>query len=395
MLAERPQIKDIHPVYSVTPSLVRIGAEPGVTVDVDNNDGLMLTFIGLIDGTRTVRELVESVQQRFPNATEADVIEGLETLTNLGFIEDAAHEPVGLTASDLERYSRNIAYFQHFASPEVSKYIFQKRLKEARVCVFGLGGHGSSLVFQLAALGVGHITAVDSDFLELSNLNRLVTYRAEDVGRSKADLVADGIRQFSPGTSIETFHARVANDAKKYVDGADLVLCAADQPYAQFDRWVNQACILANVPCLYSAHLVTTGRIYSVVPGNTGCIDCMIGNFLRQDQLFERQFWALVEDGAITRAHQGVIVPNLTMLTGMIAMEATRFIAKHEPPLSQGQMLEVQFRTMNMEKFFDWPRLVDCPTCGNGTIGDWSFFERLDQHFADWRVEATGPVVGV
>lgn len=109
MLPRKPRTKEIHPVYRVTDTLVRIGAEPGVTADVDDTGGVMLSFIDRIDGTRTFAELVASVQSDVSGATEADIRAGLERLIELGFVEDAAHDRARAAGGEVAQRSAHDA----------------------------------------------------------------------------------------------------------------------------------------------------------------------------------------------------------------------------------------------------------------------------------------------
>lgn len=380
MFPQKPKIKSLYPIYKVTDDLIRIGAEPNVTADVDNSDGMMHSFLELLDGTRRAEDIVAELRKQYPETTMQDVLDGLHVLMNLNFIEDASHTSDGLSACDLERYSRNIKYFEHFASAERSKYSFQEKLNASKVCVLGLGGHGSSIVFQLAALGVRHIVAVDHDILELSNLNRLVFCKEPDLGLHKADIARARLKEFAAHLELEIYQEKVnGRNVSKFIRGCDLVISAIDQPYAQIDRWVSETCFKEGIPCIFTAHLTATGRYYSIDPKTSGCIDCMIGQFIRNDPLFAQQFWGLARDGLVRQAHQAVLLPNLSVLTGMVAAEAVRYLTRHQEPLSTGKMVEVNFLQMTSQAFFDWPKYTDCPTCGHGHLGDWPFFQELER----------------
>lgn len=384
MIPRIPRIKSLYPIYRVDDREIRIGAEPHITARVDDTDGVMSAFIEALDGRTTTEELVHVMQAKFPEATEADVMDGVQTLIDLNFIEDAEHVPLNLTDHELDRHSRNIKYFEHFANPEISKYTYQERLKNAKVCVLGLGGHGSAIMFQLASLGVGQLVAVDFDTLELSNLNRLTWYTTRDLGKQKTEVVTARLAEYAPEVQVATFVARVGDDVARYAQGCDLIICCIDQPYAQIDRWVNEAALTLGIPCIFSAHFTMTGRYYSIQPGVSGCIDCMLGKFLREDPNFENQFWALARDGRVRHAHQAVIGPNVSVLAGMIAAETIRYLAGTQPPLSTGKMMIVDFGVMTGREFFNWPRYDDCPSCGNGCKEDWPFFGELEEFSRPW-----------
>ncbi|MEM1873545.1 MAG: ThiF family adenylyltransferase, partial [Acidilobaceae archaeon] len=84
-----------------------------------------------------------------------------------------------LTSIELERYDRQLRLFGVEA---------QEKLKKSRVLVVGLGGLGSPAAMYLAAAGVGELVLVDSERVELSNLNRQVLYSTRDLGRLKTEV---------------------------------------------------------------------------------------------------------------------------------------------------------------------------------------------------------------
>src|SRR4051812_43877172 len=110
-------------------------------------------------------------------AATVDQLDGLGLLEN----EDlAALDPVVA-----ERFDRQLAYFSDVRPGEAAR--LQMRLASARVAVIGVGGLGTWTAAALACAGVGHLTLVDDDRVELSNLNRQVLFQASDLGRLKVE----------------------------------------------------------------------------------------------------------------------------------------------------------------------------------------------------------------
>src|ERR1700758_2690140 len=106
-------------------------------------------------------------------------------------------EAIFLNNEELARYSR------HLLVPEITAG-GQRRLKAARVLCIGAGGLGSPATLYLAAAGVGTIGLVDSDRVELSNLQRQVLYGARDVGRQKLEVATERIRDINPNIKVVT-----------------------------------------------------------------------------------------------------------------------------------------------------------------------------------------------
>jgi len=386
----KPQIKSVYPVYRVRKDLLRIGAEPGITVDVEESRGEMARFLKLLDGERNVSQIATAMRAEFPEVTEEDVVEGIQALDALNLLVNGEHTPQKLTEYDLERHSRNLNFFEHFADLNTSKYAFQERLKASTVTVIGAGGHGSSIAFQLAALGVGKPRLIDGDVVELSNLNRQVFFREKDVGEPKVFALARHLRQFNSGLQVQTTNCFADENLKQLIRGSDLVICAADRPYAQIDRWVSEVCVTEGVPCLFTAHFIASGRVYSIDPKrNTGCIDCMILQFIENDPDFENQFWPIAEYRSASPP-QAAAVPNVFMLTGLVVLEALRYLAGIGEPMSAGRMLKMDFLQARTEVFFEWPKSPHCATCNSGSAEPHEFFLKLEE-FALRQIRENSP----
>jgi molybdopterin/thiamine biosynthesis adenylyltransferase len=104
----------------------------------------------------------------------------------------------------------------------------QARLAAAHVAVVGAGGTGSHVAVQLAHLGVGAITLVDHDLVEVSNLSRIVGATMADVGAAKVDVLAHHLRQVRPETRVSTLNASVLDVDPSEFGGADLIVCCTD-----------------------------------------------------------------------------------------------------------------------------------------------------------------------
>ena len=154
-------------------------------------------------------------------------------------------------------------------------------LKQTRVVVFGMGGIGTNVCMALAELGVGHVTAVDFDRVELKNLNRQVLYSTPAVGRPKVEVAAQRMKAIrNPDIGFTAVEMRISSveDVESILDQAspDYVFCLADKPNGWIDFWINEGCVRRGIP--YSAGAVTThvGTAYSVLPGTGPCYRCVV-----------------------------------------------------------------------------------------------------------------------
>lgn len=105
----------------------------------------------------------------------------------------------------------------------------QRRLAAAHVAVIGAGGIGSPVLLALAAAGVGTITVIDDDVVELTNLQRQLAHRVEDIGRPKTASAARAITALSPDAVIVSATERLDGaNAEGLLAGADVVVDTSD-----------------------------------------------------------------------------------------------------------------------------------------------------------------------
>jgi molybdopterin/thiamine biosynthesis adenylyltransferase len=150
----------------------------------------------------------------------------------------------------------------------------QLRLKRATALIAGLGGLGSPLALYLAAAGVGHLKLVDMDNVELSNLNRQVLHWDEDVGESKVNSATQKVQRINPTTRVEGFN--VAIDEKnvyELAESCNIILDAMDNFAVRY--LLNAAAIARRVPLIHGAVYGFEGRLASLVPGKTACLECI------------------------------------------------------------------------------------------------------------------------
>lgn len=105
----------------------------------------------------------------------------------------------------------------------------QEALHGTHVFVIGAGGLGCPLMQQLAAAGVGEISVIDDDTVDLTNIHRQILFGAQDVGRSKVDVAAEKLEQLQPGIVVHAIRDRLtADNAVDYLRGVDILVDGSD-----------------------------------------------------------------------------------------------------------------------------------------------------------------------
>jgi adenylyltransferase/sulfurtransferase len=128
----------------------------------------------------------------------------------------------------------------------------QLRLKEASILVVGAGGLGCGSLPYLAAAGVGSITILDADIIELSNLARQVLYKTSDVGAPKALKAAEALQALNPLIKIKGIEENLtAENATNYIEQHDLIIDCTDNFKTRY--LINDTCVALQKPFVYGA----------------------------------------------------------------------------------------------------------------------------------------------
>ena len=151
----------------------------------------------------------------------------------------------------------------------------QEALARARIVIAGAGGLGSASALYSAAAGIGKIRIVDSDTVEMSNLNRQILYRTRDIGSDKVSTAAEELRALNPGIEIEPVRTRItAETAESLVEGADPVLDALDNFPARYA--LAHAAWRRGIPFIHGAVHGMYGQATTVIPGRSPCLRCIV-----------------------------------------------------------------------------------------------------------------------
>lgn len=211
-----------------------------------------------------------------------------------------------------------------------------------RVLVIGAGGLGCPALYALAP-AVAALGIVDDDRVELSNLNRQILHRTEDIGRPKVESARDALWRRWPGLAIETFETRIdADNAASILRGWDVVLDGSDSFATKF--LLNDVCVRAGVPLVHGACAQWTGQLMTVVPGHA-CYRCL--------------FEAPPPPGAAPSCQEAGVLGALTGVVGTLMAEEALALLRGAPTLC-GTLLVVDGHDDRRRRVRLRPR-PDCP----------------------------------
>ena len=242
----------------------------------------------------------------------------------------------------LLRYSRQIML------PELD-IDGQEKLGSASVLIIGLGGLGSPAAIYLAAAGIGELTLVDEDVVDLSNLQRQIVHREASIGEPKVASAENTIKQISSETNITTIATRLRGDQLlKTVRHADVVVDATDNFESRYE--INDACLSTQTPLVSGAAIRMEGHVAVFDPreNDSPCYRC----------LYEQG-----DNENLNCADNGVLAPVVGIIGTIQAMEAIKIISGIGETLC-GHVLYMDAKRM------EWRRLKllknpQCLSCGS------------------------------
>jgi molybdopterin-synthase adenylyltransferase len=248
-----------------------------------------------------------------------------------------------MTDDQLLRYSRHILL-------EEIGVEGQERLMAARALVIGAGGLGSPVALYLGTAGVGRITLVDDDVVDLTNLQRQIAHNMARVGRPKALSAQQAVADINPEVLVVPVVERAdAQMLDELAAQADVVIDCCDNFKTR--HAVNAACVKHRKPLVSGAAIRFDGQIsvYDTRDGKSPCYACV---FPPTDDLEETRC-----------ATMGVFAPLVGIIGAMQAAEALKLLSGAGTSLA-GRLQMLDGRAMEWSEV-RVPRNHACPVCGD------------------------------
>ena len=252
-----------------------------------------------------------------------------------------------LSNPEITRYSR------HLLLPEIRKS-GQEKLKNSKVMVIGCGGLGNPALLYLAAAGIGQLAFLDSDTVDVTNLQRQILFSTDDLGKPKARVAEEKLRRLNPEIEIKGNQIRLTPDsALETLSGYDLILETSDNFPTKF--LANDAAFFLKTPLIAGGILRFEGQVFGIIPGETFCYRCV--------------FHSPPPADAVPNCSQAGVIGAMAGLIGsMQAAEAVKMLTGAGHSLAgkmiQADLLKSEFRTIRL------PRNPRCPLCGENPAID-------------------------
>ncbi|MFT7836776.1 ThiF family adenylyltransferase [Saccharothrix sp. BKS2] len=360
----RPRIKFEHRPVRYGEDRIRIGGDiMGIAAEIGDPEGWVWALLNILDGTRTVDQVLADLVHRFPRLSHAEAREAVDDLIRAGYVYDtAAPPPERVIEAKWGRYDRGAMLLRWMdRTPDRGAWDAQLLLHQSRVTVVGLGGVGAAAAWALAASGVGQVHCVDGDVVELSNLNRQLLYTEQDLGRSKVEVAVEQLRKHNSQVSITGQHGVIDRPDTLWslAAGCDVLLLAADTP-GDIRSWTNRACLATGTVWVHSGYHGPQVHVGLYRPGSGPCSDCGRAARLERDATLPP-----LTGWAPARGQQGPHAANAVTagITGQLAAHAVISLITGAPALPVNREYGVNLVTLRGHTVgLDSPR-ADCPAC--------------------------------
>jgi len=242
---------------------------------------------------------------------------------------------------ELLRYSRQILL------PEIG-IEGQQRLRDAHALIIGLGGLGSPVALYLAAAGVGRLTLVDDDRVDLSNLQRQIVHDTGSIGQTKVASAAARLARINPDCQVTTLPQRLDEAAlERQIAAADLVLDCSDNFATRFA--VNRVAHSRRTPLVSGAAIRWEGQVAVFTwSEDEACYRCLYGEAGGEDQRC---------------SENGVAAPLVGVIGSLQAIEAMKLLAGvGDPPRNRLLLIDTLHNQWRELRLRPDPA---CPVCGS------------------------------
>jgi molybdopterin-synthase adenylyltransferase len=246
----------------------------------------------------------------------------------------------------------------------------QQKLLAARVTIVGCGATGTVLANHLARAGVGHLTIIDRDFIELNNLQRQLLFDEQDLAENlpKAAAAERKLRAINSEIEVQGVVSDVnAENIEALIKGATLVMDGTDNFETRYI--LNDACIKHNIPWIYTGVVASYGMSQTIIPGKTACLRCLTEDIPPPGT------------GA-TCDTAGVVGPVVGAIASISATEAIKLIVG-QGELNQG-IIHLDLWYNSFEQFRTNGPRTGCPACQQRN------FEFLNQEVAGQAISLCG-----
>lgn len=353
MFMNLPKIRDYLSIYKYN-NKVGIGDSVDTALEIEDIDGIFYRFIKLCDGSRTIDEIYTSLKSKNNYLTLEDINSWIAELDKAGYVlEDESDNIEFLSNPENERHLRNLNFLSNFSSDNSGKFKYMNVLKNQNILLIGLGGVGSVILYNLAALGVKKILGIDFDIVDKTNLNRQILYSESDVGKKKTIASKDAISNFNSDIFYTTLDMKINSyeelDMIVKSNNFTFIFCAADSPPITLYRWVDKVANKFKIPWMYGGTREATSSYSLIIPNYTKGYAEAIESILKKSNKEAREKYRYAEKSKM-KAKNNCIAASSSILSSFMVFDFIKYVTNMHVPLSNNSIIYFDYRSMNIKE---------------------------------------------
>lgn len=226
----------------------------------------------------------------------------------------------------------------------------QQLLREKHVLIIGVGALGSASAEALVRAGIGHLTIIDRDYVEWSNLQRQQLYTEEDAKNKTPKVIAAKARLQVINSDVK-IDAHILDASSSMLpdmlETVDLMMDATDNFDIRF--MMNDLSAKYKIPWVYGSCVSSYGAIYTIIPDETPCFQCLLD---------------VVPNSVMTCDTAGIISPAVQIVAAYQVAEALKLLTNNKAAVNKKYKTFDVWQNQNFEINVENMRNPDCPCCG-------------------------------
>ncbi|UTR09409.1 ThiF family adenylyltransferase [Evansella sp. LMS18] len=225
----------------------------------------------------------------------------------------------------------------------------QKKLKDSKVLIIGMGALGTVIANHLVRAGIGHVVFCDRDYVEKSNLQRQMLFDEEDVEKymPKAAAAELKLKKLNSEVRIEGHVTDInADNVEEFIDGVDIIMDGTDNFQTRY--LINDVAYKYNIPFVYGGAVSSRGMSALLIPGVTPCLRCLFPDG---------------GSGGQTCDTIGVLAPVVDISASMQTIEALKYLTGNTEKL-RGELATFDIWNNHSYNLQLGKRRDECDTCG-------------------------------
>lgn len=338
---------------------IYIGINLPTAITIEKPTHAFVKMLHLLNGKNSINTISKQIEIPI-----VEIRNAIKQLISLHVVDNIDAEKQILTDKEKDYYSRQLNYFSIY--PDTNTFTperLQQKLRSLKIVIIGMGGGGTNVARQLVAMGIGHLTLIDKDKIELSNISRQILYDTQDIGKYKVEVAKRRLLRINPEVKIDIQRKYVHSvlDVQRSISGSDFVVLSADEPTVKILNWVNQACVRLNIPFItfgISEFVGSVGPL--IVPHRGPCINCIDKfenhkNKLREERIRQMESYSF-------SLEEPVFPPIITMISSIATFIIWKYLITGKSQLL-GSVVTIDPYSGKIKKD-NWNKVENCSICG-------------------------------